>query len=105
MRAASLILCIYFMLLSIMPCSDVEECMSASQTSISALTDHGNHSHESEMCSPFCVCACCGQDAPIPFDNLVLGGSIRHSAPMGSHYPSGFAPGFYLAIWQPPKIG
>ena len=104
MKWVSFMLCIYFMLLSVMPCSDGEECNAPIQTSISAIDDHGNHSHESEMCSPFCTCLCCGQFVSTASDEASISQLKFHSTPTLAIYQSGFSLEVDLAIWQPPKI-
>jgi hypothetical protein len=104
MKGLSLFLCLYFMLLSVMPCSDAVECTESINTTIAALDDHGNHSHEAELCSPFCICLCCGQFTSFPMETSVTEGMAFVSTPLSPVYPSSFPLDVHLAIWQPPKI-
>jgi hypothetical protein len=104
MKVLSLFLCLYFMLLSVMPCSDVEECTESINTSIAALESHGDHSHEAELCSPFCVCLCCGQFTNFPMNVPVASQIANFSTPLAPTYQSGFPLEVHLSIWQPPKL-
>ena len=104
MRYWRFILCFYFMLLSIMPCNDVEECHTAVQTTIASIEDHGDHSHETEMCSPFCACLCCGQFISFSSDVIELRHFSSYTNPTTTIHKSGYPLDVHLAIWQPPKI-
>lgn len=104
MKALSLFLCLYLMLLSVLPCSDVEECNESIQMSISQSIDHDNHSHEMELCSPFCICVCCGQFTNFTNTSTDLIQITAYSATEPVMHQSGFPLDVHLAIWQPPKI-
>lgn len=67
-----------------------------------------NHSHdeEADLCSPFCVCNCCGQQTLTfleiqSFQFLVQFQEIKTSI---SFYKSTSFSNFYGSIWQPPQI-
>lgn len=47
----------YILVLSLAPCGDSVECGESNKTEKS----HNKHKHENENCTPFCICACCGQ--------------------------------------------
>jgi hypothetical protein len=55
----------YFLLLSLIPCSDIHEVNTSGSTIIANIStdEHSNCPHETEQdfCSPFCTCNCCGQ--------------------------------------------
>ena len=92
------------MVIACMPCSDSIECTSevvVTETS----QDHSEHSHESDLCTPFCICSCCGgQFAVETIKTLKV-------EPVGLDFPEHIIDeAFYLSeasysIWQPPKIG
>ena len=90
-----------------MPCAD-REVNSAGHSLNVHQTDLENHSHDKskDLCSPFCICNCCGSqvvsyfqsniiDFPIPFEG------IKTQLPT---YTSVFASNFFGSIWQPPQI-
>jgi hypothetical protein len=105
MKWSSLILCIYFTLLCFVPCSDANECTEAPYSSISGAEDHESHSHESELCSPFCICVCCGQSTSFPIHGSVMIPQVFPAEPFASIYQTTVPHEVYDAIWQPPKIG
>jgi hypothetical protein len=70
----------------------------------SSTTDHSDHEGDTEHCSPFCMCACCGQSItnifyPTALNNLTLIPSQDFPV-----YNASFVSEVYLSIWQPPKI-
>ncbi len=58
MKFLTVILSIYVMILTFMPCADTQiadaDCHSTVQQD-----QGGEHSEDIEICSPFCFCACC----------------------------------------------
>lgn len=103
MRAIVIILSCYILAISAIPCSDgFNECESTQAT-------HETHNHgndQTDQCSPFCVCACCGtvvtlkmfrvstQVAKLPIKE-------KQKFPVKEF---DFTSNFYKNIWQPPKI-
>ena len=78
-----------------MPCNDKEDCKFMSPNeSIDYTNQHSGHETDSEQCTPFCLCACCGQSFNSSFYDLNL-------FPI---YKTSFISEGYLSIWQPPKI-
>lgn len=91
-----------------MPCADMEVNSFAHKKTELASSHDNNHSHDKQkdLCSPFCICNCCGSkitsfsefiiiDFPIPS----IG--IKTQLPT---YKSVFASNFFGSIWQPPQI-
>ncbi len=94
-------------MLSAYPCAD-EHSDYYTSGEINIEVNHDNHSHQSDndLCSPFCVCNCCGQQTltflEIPtFHFLVRFQEIKSSI---SFYKSTSFSNFYGSIWQPPQI-
>jgi len=57
MKILALILSLYAMTLTAMPCADVESNTNSVAIEFSGLAqDHGDHV---DTCSPFCFCVCC----------------------------------------------
>jgi hypothetical protein len=105
MRIFAYIFSFYLFALAIMPCSDKEDCkyMGNEQTTFST-TDHSDHDSDTENCSPFCMCACCGQSVTNIFYPAVLNNQTPVSAQKFPIYNASFVSEVYLSIWQPPKI-
>ena len=106
MKIVSFIFSLYLLTLSFMPCTDGEDCKdeTQSQTSTFATTDHSNHDNDTENCSPFCVCACCGQNITTLFYPVDFLSFKPVSKQVFSVYTSAFVSEVYFNIWQPPKI-
>lgn len=94
-------------MLTAYPCADNhnDALVKSSHTQTSS---HHNHSHdeETDLCSPFCVCNCCGQQTLSfleiqSFQFLVQFQEIKTSI---SFYKSTSFSNFYGSIWQPPQL-
>jgi hypothetical protein len=107
MNVFNFIFSIYLVALSCLPCADIEV-NSLAHSSPEVAANHDDHSHdkESDLCSPFCICNCCGQQilnfsqeiAP-QFRKIAL--EINTQIPT---YKSILTSNFYGSIWQPPQI-
>ncbi|GAL85930.1 hypothetical protein MYP_3159 [Sporocytophaga myxococcoides] len=93
------------MVLSLMPCLDSFTCEGGK----ASVTISGNHDHskdEGDLCSPFCICSCCGVsflgiNIPVFFNNQ----SLKVMEPLGNvPYYSVFNSYYYHSFWQPPKL-
>ena len=93
------------LLLALLPCGDEVECADNDRYQTAFTTDgQQDHDNHSENCSPFCICACCGQ--------LVTIASAHHfnvqpkttiSKPLIS-YSDPYFEIIPQSIWQPPKL-
>ena len=92
----------YILVLSLAPCGDSVECGERNKTEKS----HNNHKHENENCTPFCICACCGQPVAsninYPVAQTVSKPEIFNKSI--AIYNQTFISQFNANIWQPPKI-
>ncbi|HUM45753.1 MAG TPA: hypothetical protein PLD84_02420 [Chitinophagales bacterium] len=96
---------IYILALSVVPCNDPHECENNGQLVFLSAPDHSDHSHETESCSPFCICSCCGTQSISQFVQDCFGNNFPVTASKAhSIYSSVFIVDFFAAIWQPPKI-
>jgi hypothetical protein len=97
---------ILLLTLSVLPCGDTIECNDNTRTEIAQQDNHEKHNHNSELCSPFCSCACCGiavsQFIPVKFEfkKLVFVEIVKHQ----TFYKFNFSSINICHIWQPPKI-
>jgi len=101
MRIFALILALYTIALTIVPCNDVHEGQHNTPMSIEAAQEH--HEEDRDMCSPFCLCNCC--------QGFVIVTAIRHLE--SASFSSGVDftlinelvhSSFSASHWQPPKI-
>ena len=106
MKWIAILLSIYLMALSNMPCADMEVDSAMHTTAHFSSEESHSHDKDNDLCSPFCACNCCGAqvlsyqiaeviDFPIAFS------MISKIVPT---YNSVFASNFYGSIWQPPQI-
>ena len=102
MKFLATILALFILSLSALPCDDVSYNNQQSET-ISEIVNLDNHSH-SDMCSPFCMCACCGQTFSSSFTYYSLALHVPVSVEKFPIYNASFVSEVYLSIWQPPKI-
>ncbi|MFV5689604.1 DUF6660 family protein [Flavobacterium sp. ZT3R25] len=104
MRIVNFILSIYFIILSFMPCVDIEY-NNDSNSGITILEHEQKQDNHQEICSPFCICSCCGQQIvfhdsdsfSIPAQPVSQAGKER------TFYIQKFVSNFNGTIWQPPK--
>lgn len=108
MRSTSFILSILILILSCLPCADVD-CMTIVQPNIqkaennASREQHENHGNV-DLCSPFCHCTCCATYTVI--NNVV---SIPERidvavCPIFTVYLSADLIEISLPVWQPPQL-
>lgn len=108
MRFITLIFATFILYLSCMPCPDNQSCGSTAGQSISSTHNEAGHQHEEEgdLCTPFCVCSCCGNIAvviSIPHFVIDPKPALHPVSPI-STYQSIFISSYSFSFWQPPKI-
>ncbi|MCR4029918.1 MULTISPECIES: DUF6660 family protein [Flavobacterium] len=106
MKWIAILMSIYLMVLSNMPCADMEVNSAMHKTVQFASEDNHSHDKDNDLCSPFCACNCCGAqvlsyEAPLSFEFPKPYTQI--SIPLPS-YNSVFISDFFGSIWQPPQI-
>ena len=95
------------MLLSCMPCADMEVNLSAyNESQLVLKSDKHSHETSTDSCTPFCVCNCCGSQivnfsSSTIVDFPILSEGIKTPLPT---YKSVFTSNFFGSIWQPPQI-
>ena len=104
MKSFAFLMCIYLLILCCLPCSDSIECNLPDRYSSSQSDDHHNHSHESENCTPFCTCSCCGLTAfftPMPQLQICI---VKDQSVNYPNFTSFIHSGVYAFIGQPPQL-
>lgn len=106
MKWIAIVMSIYLMALSNMPCADMEVNSAMHKTARFSSEENHSHDKDNDLCSPFCACNCCGaqvlsyQTSPsFEFSSVYT----KISIPLPS-YNSVFTSNFYGSIWQPPQI-
>jgi hypothetical protein len=90
-----------------MPCADMEADNSAhNNTEFASNHDKDSHNKSNDLCSPFCICSCCGSQIANYSQSIIisfpiLSKSIQTQLPT---YQSVLTSNFYGSIWQPPKL-
>ncbi|HUM50633.1 MAG TPA: hypothetical protein PK431_02420 [Chitinophagales bacterium] len=103
MKIGVIIFSFYLLALSTMPCADVSQVQIAKAHSVTA---SAKHQHNNDFCTPFCICACCGQPVTskinYPVAQTILKPDIfnKNIAINDQTFNSQFS----ASIWQPPKI-
>jgi len=92
----------YILVLSLSPCGDNVECDKSNKTEQS----QNSHKHKKDNCTPFCICACCGQLVASKINYPVAQTILRPENLNKSIaiYNQTFISKFSDTIWQPPKI-
>ncbi|TDP03328.1 DUF6660 family protein [Flavobacterium sp. 245] len=106
MKWIAALLSIYLMALSNMPCADMEVNSAMHKTAQFSSEENHSHDKDNDLCSPFCVCNCCGAQVlsyqpSITFEFSKSCSKIAVALPT---YNSVFISDFYGSIWQPPQI-
>jgi hypothetical protein len=94
------------MVLSVIPCSDVQNECNDTKPNQEMAHNHDHQQDKDDNCSPFCICACCGTSVTvIEFFPLSLQVPVFFpTAPKVALRNFFFVSNFYGNIWQPPKI-
>lgn len=104
-RVFASMLSIYLLFLALLPCGDRQECtLFLENPAISTSSDHENHEHENEYCSPFCLCSCCGLSMNKECVEITYLNSIARLPSSIPQYEEKAPRDIYFSIWQPPKI-
>lgn len=71
------------------------------------ITHQDTHDHtESDLCTPFCLCGCCGMVSGVVLQWNVYS-LVKKTFELSKpeiYYKSIFIPHYFGKIWQPPKI-
>jgi hypothetical protein len=105
MKFVGVVICLYMLLLALKPCSDSIECISITTHNKPTTEQHKHeHNEDVEHCSPFCICACCGQlTYSTSFPDFQFSIELNKQRPSFS-YDDSKVGSIALDIWQPPKI-
>ncbi|MDA3906143.1 MAG: hypothetical protein PF484_08730 [Bacteroidales bacterium] len=101
MKYIAVILSVYVMVLTAMPCNDVHAANSNS-VSMELHQQSPNQTNDVDLCSPFCFCQCC-QTLSFPsfYDGLL---SDVEVATLNIPFKESRFSNPFSSIWQPPKL-
>ncbi len=101
MKYIAVILSVYIMVLTAMPCDDMHTADSNS-TSFELSEQNHNQANDLDLCSPFCFCHCC-QTISFPsfYDGLL---SDVEVVTLNIPFKESRFSNPFSSIWQPPKI-
>jgi hypothetical protein len=105
MKIIHCLFAIYLIVLSCLPCADLEVSSALhSSQEISTTTD--KHSHDTtDNCSPFCVCNCCSSPVFVFVTQYSFSSiNISFIDVKIPEYQSVIASSYFGSIWQPPQI-
>ena len=91
------------LVLTCVPCNDTDELVFDTGTLITQQTNSSHHEH-TDMCSPFCACACChvsSLEPPQSSYSAEVGVNEDKDIPSLENF---FIQDCDINIWQPPKI-
>ena len=104
MKFLAVLLSLYILLLTAIPCADVAPGNSLCKSEITKSTANHNHQHpDIDHCSPFCTCNCCASPV-LQIDTVVDFICIKFSTYTYPEYSSAITSWFTPSIWQPPKL-
>ncbi len=107
MKFFCFIFSIFLLILSVLPCNESVECYDISKTIISQTDSHNNHTHETDQCTPFCICTCCGVyffQIQTPFLSSKENVVVLDNEKLKTVYSFFYKQNISSKIWQPPKI-
>ena len=102
MKVLSIILSLYVLVLTTIPCVDRPFAKITPQSEYcGTASDHLGHDDDS--CSPFCVCNCCGNHV-VSIEKLGLSKIFSYPGEKITPTTISFKSNLFRSIWQPPKI-
>jgi hypothetical protein len=108
MRLFSFIFAFYFLLLAVMPCNDAlahnqqETCKEQACSSHIERTQNDHHP-AADVCSPLCMCNCCG-GITIMIDQIAVDITPVQFTTTQHPYIQQLPAEIAFSIWQPPKV-
>ncbi|AMC11774.1 hypothetical protein Lupro_11060 [Lutibacter profundi] len=103
MKLIVIILSIYTVVLTAIPCDDVFINDKQQEMSISQSSDDVNH-NTFDLCSPFCSCVCCASfftEQPIYDEVLQTKIAVKELCTFSN---TSFANNYFSKIYQPPRV-
>ncbi|WP_073370954.1 DUF6660 family protein [Flavobacterium fluvii] len=105
MKIINCIFSIYLIVLSCLPCADLEVgSLSHPSQEITSNTDKHSHEKSNDACSPFCVCNCCGSQILVYQTNYSFSSFRNIIYTKVPECQSLLTSSYFGSIWQPPQV-
>lgn len=107
MRFTAFILSILVLVLSCLPCADADSmtiCKADTHKEIKKQSKQQEDNNDTDLCSPFCHCACCATFSVINKDVII---PQRIEIPVSSSFMEFLSAEIIeisLPVWQPPQL-
>ncbi|WP_430971575.1 DUF6660 family protein [Sunxiuqinia rutila] len=101
MKYVAVILSVYIMVLTAMPCDDVHAA-NTNSVSLELVKKSPNQTNDIDLCSPFCFCHCCQTLSFPSFFRISNVNLVKITLDIKLKEPAFSSP--IAPIWQPPKI-
>jgi hypothetical protein len=101
MKFIAVILSVYIMVLTAMPCDDVYAA-NTNSASLELVKQSPNQTNDIDLCSPFCFCHCCQTLSFLSFFCISNVNLVKITLDIKLKEPAFSSP--IAPIWQPPKI-
>jgi len=100
-KYAAMILSVYIVVLTAMPCNDIHA-INSNNIALELSEQNANQTNDVDLCTPFCFCHCCQTLSFPSFYNVVL--TILAENPLDNSFIESAYSSPVASIWQPPKI-
>lgn len=96
---------LYVLFLAVFPCSDVRS-QSREDTieAISLIQTSQENDLQEDICTPFCICACCATHIKVTASTGPNGSGVIHNTKAKIPYVENMVSFDSNNIWQPPRI-
>lgn len=102
MKILVIILAIYSIALTALPCDDNANLNDQKMTSVYQNNDNSHNAND--LCSPFCICSCCAGFVLKPtFQHIILK-NTNPSKKVNAYYSVFFTSNYNTSIYQPPQV-
>lgn len=103
MKYLAIILSLFTMTMSALPCDDDISILDDQLTEIH-VDSHGDSNDLGDLCSPFCTCVCCAGIVVEPIFNQAALVSNTSETKLNSLYTFSFTSDYLDRIFQPPRV-
>ena len=106
MKIFAFLLALFFLALTVVPCSDTTKFLGEKVCMAEDVhLEQGQDEHE-DLCTPFCVCNCCGMSMAVSQIKNLLPEKIFLLVKADiTESGYGYSLLFNAGVWHPPKIG
>ncbi|WP_259017084.1 DUF6660 family protein [Emticicia fluvialis] len=104
-RFSNIFFSFYLLFLACMPCHDTAGSADTMAKAVvrSDTDSQAGHGEESDLCSPLCSCACCGNLMISPYTEQAVERNVVSARTMYLTETKDTA-GFISLLWQPPQL-